>query len=71
MRNHFNFYIQANNPRVLKEHDLEERSIRACLKISRRVKSGIQEYITDTLTYGERGKKIWKIWGIWKKPPLL
>ncbi len=47
------------------------RGIRVCLEISRRVKSGIQEYITDTLTYGERGKKIWKIWGIWKKPPLL
>lgn len=44
------------------------RGIRVCLEISRRVKSGIQEYITDTLTYGERGKKIW---GIWKKPPLL
>ena len=27
MRNHFNFYIQANNPRVLKEHDLEDKNI--------------------------------------------
>lgn len=27
MREHLNFYIQANNPRVLKEHNIEDKNI--------------------------------------------